>query len=138
MKIGAEKFSHEIADKMMRAKRQDGEGLDPHVLQRGDENVTEADDLVRWNHGVCRKPSEEKVKRTDILVLNVFEEFELTVGAFGEDGRAEGFHDLLDGDGCTCELILCRTDKSCMGGLRQDGGLKGRTIRGRMLLERAR
>ena len=124
MKISAEKLSHEIADKTMRAKGQDGEGLDPHVLQRRDENVTEANDLVRRRNGLGKIPSEEKGKPTHIFVLNVLEEFELTVGTFGEDGRAEGFHDLLDGDRCTCELVLCRTDKSCERGLREDGRLK--------------
>lgn len=31
-------------------------------------------------------------------MLDVLEEFELAVGAFGKHRRAEGFHDLLDGD----------------------------------------
>jgi hypothetical protein len=54
------------------------------------------------------------VERTDVFVLNMLEEFELAISAFGKNGGAEGFHDLLYGDGCACELVLCGTDKSCM------------------------
>jgi hypothetical protein len=42
-------------------------------------------------------------------VLDVLEKFQLAISAFGEDRRAEGLHDLLDSDGCACELILCGT-----------------------------
>ena len=42
-------------------------------------------------------------------MLDMLEKFELAVGALGEDRRAEGFHDLLDGDGCASELVFCRT-----------------------------
>jgi hypothetical protein len=73
---------------------------------------------------------------TDVFMLDVLEEFELAVGAFGEDRRAEGFHDLLDGDGCACELVFCGT--GCYMGI--DGWEKGRcrgrrTIRGQMRLQ---
>jgi len=44
-------------------------------------------------------------------MLDMLEKFELAVGALGEDRRAEGFHDLLDGDGCACELVFCRTER---------------------------
>lgn len=47
---------------------------------------------------------------TDVFVLYMLEEFELTVGAFGEDGFAKGFRDPLDGDRCACELIFCGTE----------------------------
>lgn len=43
---------------------------------------------------------------TDVFVLYVFEKFELSVGAFAEDRRAKGFHDLLDRDRRACELIF--------------------------------
>ena len=43
-------------------------------------------------------------------MLDMLKEFELAVGALGEDRRAEGFHDLLDGDGCACELVFGRTE----------------------------
>jgi len=42
-------------------------------------------------------------------VLDVLEEFELTVGAFREDRCVEGSLDLLDGDRCACEVVLCGT-----------------------------
>lgn len=57
-------------------------------------------------------------KETNVFVLDVLEKFRLAISAFREDRRAEELHDLLDGNGCTCELILCRTG----GGIR---GLKG-------------
>lgn len=43
---------------------------------------------------------------TYVLVLDVFEELELTVGALAEDRGAEWLHDLLDRDGGACELVL--------------------------------
>ena len=39
-------------------------------------------------------------------MLNVLEELELAVGAFGEDGSGKGLHDLLYGDGGASELVL--------------------------------
>lgn len=44
----------------------------------------------------------------DVLVLDVLEEFEFTVGALGEDGCREGLHDLLDSDRGARELVLGR------------------------------
>ena len=41
----------------------------------------------------------------------MLEELELSVGAFAEDGGAEGLHDLLDRDGRSCELILGRAGR---------------------------
>lgn len=40
-----------------------------------------------------------------VLVSEVLEQLELTVGSLGKDGRAEGLHDLLDGDILVGELI---------------------------------
>lgn len=39
----------------------------------------------------------------------VLEQLELTVGAFGQDRRAERLHNLLDSHGLVGELVLCRT-----------------------------
>lgn len=47
---------------------------------------------------------------TNVFVLGVLEEFELTVGAFGENRGAEGFRDPLDGDRCACDLVFCGTE----------------------------
>jgi hypothetical protein len=52
---------------------------------------------------------------TNVFVLDMLEEFELTIGALGDDGFAEGFRDPLDGDKCACELIFCGTE---WGGMR--------------------
>ena len=47
-------------------------------------------------------------ERDDILVPEVLEQFQLTVGPLGQDGGAEGLHDLLDRDARTGQLVLCR------------------------------
>jgi hypothetical protein len=39
----------------------------------------------------------------------VFEQFEFTIGSFGQDRCAEWFHDFLDGNRLACQLVLCRT-----------------------------
>jgi hypothetical protein len=49
--------------------------------------------------------------RTNVFVLNVLKELELAISAFGEDRRAEGLHDLLDGNRCACELVFCGTEE---------------------------
>lgn len=41
-------------------------------------------------------------------MLEMFEELELSVCALGQDGGAEGLHDLLDGDILVGELIAGR------------------------------
>ncbi len=43
-----------------------------------------------------------------ILVLEVLEELELTVGPLGKDWCAERLHDLFDGDILACELVSGR------------------------------
>jgi hypothetical protein len=48
-------------------------------------------------------------------MLDVLEKFQLAISAFREDRRAEGLHDLLDSNGCACELILCRTGEGVCG-----------------------
>ena len=40
-------------------------------------------------------------------MTQVLEEFQFSVGALRQDRRAERFHDLLDSDSLTGELILC-------------------------------
>ena len=44
---------------------------------------------------------------TNVLMAKMLEEFQFTICALGEDRRAEGLHDLLDGNGLACELVLC-------------------------------
>lgn len=45
---------------------------------------------------------------TNILVLQVFEKLQLSVGALGQDRSAKGLHDLLDGDILVGELVAGR------------------------------
>ncbi len=120
MKISAEEFSHEIADKESneeRARERMESTKDAHILQGRDENVAKADDLAR--EGIGRgKRRRRRSKETNVFMLDVLEKFQLAISAFREDRRAEGLHDLLDGHGCACELILCGTG----GGIR---GVKG-------------
>ena len=72
-------------------------------------------------------------KETDVFVLDVFEKFQLAIGAFGEDRRAEGLHDLLDSNGCTGELILCGTGEGYLWD-EWEKRIRRRTILARMLL----
>ena len=39
-------------------------------------------------------------------MLDMFKQFEFSVGSFAKDGCTEWFHDFLDGDRRACELIL--------------------------------
>ncbi len=41
----------------------------------------------------------------------MLEQLELAVCAFGQHGRAEGLHDLLDGDSLSRELVLGRAGR---------------------------
>lgn len=43
-----------------------------------------------------------------IFMLEMFEQLEFSVGALGEDGGAEGLHDLLDGHRLAGQLVFCR------------------------------
>jgi hypothetical protein len=49
-----------------------------------------------------------KGEKAYVLVAQVLEQLQLTVCALGQDGRAEGLHNLLDRDGRGSELILGR------------------------------
>jgi len=66
-------------------------GDEVDVLERGDEDVAKTD---------------------DILMPQVLQQLQFTVGTLGQDRCAERLHDLLDSNGLVCELILCRTDKT--------------------------
>lgn len=45
---------------------------------------------------------------TYVLMLQVLQELQFTIRSFRQDRRAEGFHDLLDRNILSCELILGR------------------------------
>lgn len=55
---------------------------------------------------VLERGNEDVAKTDDILMFQVLEQLEFAVGSFREDGRAEGFHNLLDCDGLPGKLIL--------------------------------
>jgi len=46
---------------------------------------------------------------THVLVLDVFQKLQFTIGPLRQHGRTEGFHDLLHCDCDTRELVLCGT-----------------------------
>ncbi len=79
-----ENLVQEVLDKLLleRSARQETVqigtekfGNEVNVFERRDEDIAEAD---------------------DVLVTDVLEQFELTVGTLGENGSGEGLHDLLD------------------------------------------
>lgn len=51
----------------------------------------------------------EKDGRSYVLMAQMLEKLQLAVCALGQNGCAEGLHDLLDCDGRRGELILCGT-----------------------------
>lgn len=57
----------------------------------------------------------------------VLEQLELAVGPLGQDRRAEGLHDLLDGDGLVCQLVFggAAAWLACSSSLRGFGGGSG-------------
>lgn len=59
---------------------------------------------------MCFMRCEERRREgTYVLVLYVFQQLEFAIRSFAQDGCTEGFHDLLDRNGGTCQLVLCRT-----------------------------
>jgi hypothetical protein len=58
---------------------------------------------------------QKRSKETDVFVLDVLEKFQFAISALREDRRAEGLHDLLDGNGGACKLILCGTGEGNCG-----------------------
>lgn len=49
---------------------------------------------------------------TNIFMAQVLQEFQFTIRSLGQDGGAEGFHNLLDGDGSASQLVSCCADKT--------------------------
>ena len=76
-----------------------------NVLEGRDEDVAETDDL----HIVltCMSTSSFAVS-AHILVPQVLQQLEFSVGSFRQDRGTDWLHDLLDGHGLVGELILCR------------------------------
>jgi hypothetical protein len=110
VKVSTEKLSHEIADKKaMRGLRGQGgrwRARETHMSSNGEMKTSLR--LMIWRKERIGKRG-KRVEETDVFVLDVLEKFELAIGAFGEDRCAEWLHNLLDSNGCACELVLCRT-----------------------------
>ena len=98
VEIGTEELCHKVADpvSIRRQKRR------LHVFERGDENVAEGDDLLSAGDRAT------ELGMTHVLVSQVFQELQLSVGSLGQDRGGEGLHDLLDGNRGTRQLILGR------------------------------
>lgn len=56
--------------------------------------------------------NEDIAEGDDVLVPEVLEQFQLTVGPLGQDGGAEGLHDLLDGNILAGELVSGGTNQT--------------------------
>ena len=56
---------------------------------------------------ILREITTEEME-TNVLVLNMLQELQFTVGALAQYRRAEGLHDLLDRHRGACELVLRR------------------------------
>jgi hypothetical protein len=116
MKISTEKLSHEIADKEGDEERTRAMGkmecMETYMSSKGEMKTSLR--LMIWRARI-REENVDGVKETDVFVLNVLEKFEFAISAFGEDRRAEGLHNLLDGNGCACELVLCGAAEDMWG-----------------------
>lgn len=65
--------------------------------------------LMTWH--IVRDVSHVSFRTAHILVPQMLEELQFSVCSLGEDGGAEGLHDLLDGYGLAGELVLGRTTR---------------------------
>lgn len=54
---------------------------------------------------ILKRGDEDVAKGDDVLVSQVLEQLQLTVGPLGQDGCAEWLHDLLDGNILVGELV---------------------------------
>lgn len=79
-----------------------------HILEGGDEDVAERDDLQMELSVVSPRGFVSTEPGTNIFVLEMLEQLQLAVCPLGEHRRAERLHDLLDGDILAGELVLGR------------------------------
>lgn len=88
------------------------EWLDVHVFEGRDKDVAQADNLQGWSVTLLahtRGVWTEGVRgKTHVLVSEMLEQLQLTVGTFREDRSAEGLHDLLDSDRLAGQLVSRR------------------------------
>lgn len=88
--------------------------LDELLLQGpgGEKTMKVGAKELRDKVDVLQRGYEDVVKTDDILVLEVLEKFELTIGSLCEDRGGKGLHDLFDGNRLARELVLCRAYKA--------------------------
>lgn len=72
-----------------------------HVFEGRDEDITEGDDLLS-SILIFIFP----LIVAHILMTQMLQKLQLSVGSFGQDRSGEGLHDLLHGDGLLSQLIF--------------------------------
>ena len=78
-----------------------------HVLERRYEDIAKTDNL--WNNVSKGKAQAAKGGASYILMSQVLEQFQLTVGSLGQNWRTERLHDLLYSNRLSGQLIFGRT-----------------------------
>lgn len=86
------------------------------VFERRDEDVAQRDDLtsgrqtgqhIRQKTRRTEAASAKMKSKTHVLVADVLQQLELSVGPLAQYRCRKRLHDLLDGDRGVCELVLC-------------------------------
>lgn len=90
------------------------EVLDKLFLQRpgGQQAVQVGPEELRDKVDVLERGDEDVAEGNDVLVSQVLEQLQFTVGPLGQDGGAERLHDLFDGNILAGELISGGTDQT--------------------------
>lgn len=106
MEIGSEEFGNEVAGELLDSctPTSASQVLNIHILERRDKDITERDDL----HGVSAGAGLWGAKLavdTHILVPEMLQQLQFSVGPFSQDRSAERLHNLLDGDILVRELV---------------------------------
>ena len=79
----------------------------------GDAWVRERESGVRGNIHVLEGGDEDVAERNDVLVSQVLQQLQLSVCSLSQDRSAERLHDLLDCDILVGELVLGGTAERC-------------------------
>lgn len=95
-----------ISSKCARLRGKRIQHTDIHVLERGNEDIAETDDLLYVQRDFPRRTGDGV--ESYVFMAQVLEQLQLTVCALGQDRRAEWLHNLLDRDRRGSELILGR------------------------------
>ena len=108
MKIGPEKLSHEVPGADARCQRL----MASANAYRSSSGDIKTSLKLMICHGACEWMVQGGLVGEGgphVLMLNVFQKLQLTVGPLRQYGCTEGFHDLLHSDGDACKLVLCGT-----------------------------